>query len=66
MHRSQKYLQSFKPSSPEEMLEFNNSKSLTWGKANLINFWIIRVVVVETETTNNKGVGRIKSDMYKN
>lgn len=46
-----------KPSLPKEMLLFNRNQGFFLKKANLINFWLMRVAVVKTEGTNNSHVG---------
>ncbi len=44
------------------MLEFMGLKGLDWGKSNIINFWLVGISAVETETTFDGRVGWIKGD----
>lgn len=62
MRRPKKYPRPTKPSLPEEMLLFNGDQGLSWGKANLIDFWLVGVAAVETEDTSDGRVGWIAAD----
>ena len=44
------------------MLLFNGDQGLSWGKTNLINFWLVGVAAGEKEGTSNSCVGWLATD----
>lgn len=62
MHYPKKYPWPTKLSLPKEMLLFNRDQGFSLRKANLIDFWLVKVAAVKTEGTSNGSVGRIAAD----
>lgn len=62
MRRPKRYPRPVKPLQPEDMLNFGGLQGLTWGKPNLIDFWLVGIASVETEGTSDGKVGWIQDD----